>query len=162
MGELVKAKTRFRRPQRSSAQKKGLSANWDCHQEALSTSYFPCPLRKGTLCNTKTNTNSRISQTQPMSWPLEIISISKNIKVFSFLISSVFRILWHIKGATIEVVPSRLFSPSPLTNKLWIHKSGMRSRKLISNKHLTHRTVIQMIQIVCGCLLGTFCTVDSI
>lgn len=48
-GELLKTERGLCRPQRNFAQKKGLPANSDCHQETLSASYFPCPLKKETL-----------------------------------------------------------------------------------------------------------------
>lgn len=78
MDEMVKAKRGLCVPQRSFAQKKGLPANPDGHWEALSASYFPF-LSKKQHCYVKTNIETRISQTQPMSWPLERSSLSAKI-----------------------------------------------------------------------------------
>ena len=79
MGEVVKTEGRLCVPQRNFVQKKRLPANPDGHWEPLSASYFPCPLKKETLGYMKTNNDSGISLTQPMLWPLEIISLSAKI-----------------------------------------------------------------------------------
>lgn len=116
MGELVKAKRGFRMPQRSFAQKKGLPANSACHQEALSASYFPCPPKKGTLLHEDKHWFRDLTE------PAYVMTSRNNFHqqeykwFFSALISSVFRILWHIQRAAVEVAPGRLLSPSLLTN----------------------------------------------
>lgn len=68
----------------------------------------------------KTNIDSRISD------PAYVMTSRNNFHQQEYkyaffplslsLISSVFIILWHILGATVEVVPRKLFSASPLTN----------------------------------------------